>query len=773
MESLWGRVMIKKKYVYSIGIVFTLVSIIVSCIIIENTYGIEDISDSNVNKIVINEVLSDNNIGLKDGDNEYNDWIEIYNYGEDDVNLEGFGLSDDVDKPFKWKFPNVTIKSKSFIVVIASGKNKKDSDNYLHTNFNINKKGDQIILTDSKKNQIDYLKIPKLSSDISYGRTNKFNEYAVLSTATPGKINTRTVLEVTKEEKELEEPIFSKQGGFYSDNIKLELSTKDKDTKIYYTLDGSDPNISSYLYKEPIEISSREGEKNSFANIKTSERYNSVLWQVGEDEVYKGTVVRARTYKDGVFSNEIITNTYFINPDYTMPIISLVTDEENLFGYEDGIYIPGKIYDVWKANNKGLRFDYSPVPTNYNQTGKEWERKANIEMFETNGKRVINQGVGVRIAGGWSRLNYCKSLRIYARDEYSDKNTIDYDIFQGLTKNESDENLSVFKTLLLRNGGNDYLDKTMFKEALMQNIIEDIGLDTQAYRPAILFINGEYWGIHNIRENFDEYYFQGNYGIDKDDVVVLTKAQTQDKLVVDIGEENDIRDYNDMIDYIEENDMSNEENYEYIKTKMDVDNFIKYTISQIYFDNTDWPQNNVKVWRNKNSSDDDGYRDGIWRWMIFDTDRGFIEYDNNSLEHALNAKYKDFINYNYIEVYGEELDLAIDEDAASKNCIPLKKLLENKEFKKQFIDTFELYLDTIFNEEVVIEKIERMASVIRPEIQEHHDRWKLKETRTGDLINNIRGRGDDSINFNDEVDKLIDFAKKRPKYIQTFLKELN
>ena len=165
--------------------------------------------------------------------------------------------------------------------------------------------------------------------------------------------------------------------------------------------------------------------------------YSSLKWKtITENEVFKGTVVRAKTYKDGAFSDETVTNTYFINPEYTLPIVSLVTDEDNLFGYENGIYVPGQIYDIWKRNNKEVvRYENGTIPTNYNQKGKEWEREAHIEVFETNGKRVIAQNVGVRVYGGYSRNYNCKSLKIYAREEYDDKEQIEYNLFKNLKKN--------------------------------------------------------------------------------------------------------------------------------------------------------------------------------------------------------------------------------------------------------------------------------------------------------------------------------------------------
>ncbi len=146
---------------------------------------------------------------------------------------------------------------------------------------------------------------------------------------------------------------------------------------------------------------------------------------------------------------------------------------------------------------------------------------AHIEFFETNGSKEIDQNVGIRISGGWSTKNICKSLVIYAREKYDEKDSINYDIFNGETKNkDNNEVLDKFKSLKLRNSWQDF-NHTMFKDAFLQSLIDDIGVDTQGYRPVIVFINGEYWGIHNVRECLDEYYLENNYDIDSEDVTIV------------------------------------------------------------------------------------------------------------------------------------------------------------------------------------------------------------------------------------------------------------
>lgn len=179
--------------------------------------------------------------------------------------------------------------------------------------------------------------------------------------------------------------------------------------------------------------------------------------------------------------------------------------------------------------------------------------------------------------------------------------------------------LNKFSEFLLRNGGQDW-EKTMMRDALIQSLVEDTELDILAYRPAVLFLNGEYWGIQNIREKVNENFVAAHHaGVDPNNIDLL-QLDGWDPIA------GDPYTYFDMIDFIETHNFSNQANYDYIKTQMEVDNFIKYEVSEIYFDNTDWPGSNIKYWRERIP----GAR---WQWILFDTDFGFGLYDDNASEH--------------------------------------------------------------------------------------------------------------------------------------------
>lgn len=525
-------------------------------------------------------------------------------------------------------------------------------------------------------------------------------------------------------------PVFSHKSGWYGEPFQLTLSTKEKNAVIYYTLDGSVPDESSFVYRSPITIRNRTDEPNHFSAIRTAPNYSQP-----RGKVYKGTVVRARVYSPGLEPSEVITHTYFVDPEksgrYTFPVISVVCDPDDLFGYERGIYVPGKIYDDKLDLSKP---DYERN-ANYMQRGAEWERPAYIEFFETDGTLAFDLNVGIRIHGGASRATGQKSLRIYAKSEYDDEKNIKYEIFPGLKKADGTP-LAEFKRLILRNGGNDYW-YAYFRDALMQDLIAHTGLDIQASRPAIVFINGEYWGFQNIRERFDRFYIKNKYDVDENRVVILEGNGWLSE-----GVSGDETHYNLMLEYIGTRDIRESRHYEYIKTQMDVDNYIDYQISQIYYANDDWPGNNIKFWRVRTDEyiEGAGYLDGRWRWMVFDTDFGFGLYEGGSYNH-------------------QTLAFALQEGGPSWpnpdwSTFLFRSLMKNEEFKQAFVIRFTDHLNTTFAPARVIDMINRYEALYEPEIEEHINRW-----------NSHRSVGD----WRSKVDELRIFASNRPGSLYTQL----
>ena len=519
-------------------------------------------------------------------------------------------------------------------------------------------------------------------------------------------------------ESTLDPPVFSQPGGFYKEGFLLELNISDPNSKIFYTLDGSEPTISSNLYTGPIKIGSRKNEPNLYSNIPTS---TSSIKPVGE--VFKATVIRARTFKDDSNTSRIVTHTYFIDEKnegplkrYSLPLISITTDADNLFNEEYGILVPGINFNNEQGRTSG----------NYFQRGLEWERPVHIEFFEPDGTFGFSQNAGLKVDGGSTRYLRNKSMSIHASYLYDKKDIFDYPIFPGLLKPNSGEPVKHFKSFMLRNSGNDY-NQTFFRDGILQTIVSHLGFDTQAYRPCIVFINGEYWGIYNIRERYDDWYIQNHYGVDISQTVVLDNYYA----AIKIGGPEDKIHFSKMVQFVKENADSGTINdpgiYEYINTLMDIDNFIKYFASEIFFRNYDWPDNNISFWRKTTETyepDSQYGHDGRWRWMMFDLDASFGLWDQ-SIEH------------NTLKRRAERNEL-------------FAELLKNNKFKYQFINTMADLINSIFKPEWTIQNIENARLVLAPEMPEHLRRWNYADTSIEQ--------------WNESIDVMIEFAKERPSF---------
>ena len=499
-------------------------------------------------------------------------------------------------------------------------------------------------------------------------------------------------------------PEFSHTRGYFTTPFDLTLTVPDGHA-VFYTLNGDDPTTASIPYDGPVTISGRTGDPNSYSMI-SGVSYEYATWAPPVGEVFKTNVFRAAVFLGDVQVGPVYTHTYFVDPGmperYSLPVVSLVTDSLNFFDYDTGIYVLGRIHDEFRAANPGFQPMFNGgAPANYGQRGDEWERPVHVELFEPDGTAVIAQDAGVRIHGGWSRAFRQKSLRLYSRSDYG-TSRFRYRIFQ-------DQTLDNYNRLLLRNSGQDWT-QTMLRDAFMQSLARNLSFETMAYRPSVVFLNGEFWGVYNIRERYDVFYLETHYGVDPLQVDILT-GNRQEK-------EGSRQHYLDMINYIAANGLADQEHYDYIRTQMDVENFRDYYLTNIYINNTDWPHNNIDFWRKQTTAyePDAPYgHDGRWRWMMFDTDFGF------GWNNPANA-----YQYNLLEV-------ATDPTGSRGNnpwsTFLIYSLLQNEAFRTGFYTRMADLLNTNFSPSRVRAKLEQTKSVIEPHMQEHFDRWGYHDDR--------------------------------------------
>ncbi|MBL0014705.1 MAG: putative Ig domain-containing protein [Flavobacterium sp.] len=694
--------------------------------------------------VVINEILASNNVSIQDEDSSHQDWIELYNTGSTSVNLLGFGLSDDPLLLYKWTFPNVSLGAGQYLIVWASDKNRSVAGSPLHTNFKISASGEALYLTNTVGTTISTVPAANLQADISYGKyPNGTGPYVFFGTPTPNAVNATAGFS-----QALNPPVFSQSSGFLTAGFNLTISSPDPGTTILYTLDGSEPdenNLSgtTYNYKNqypknpgqafgpflynsfttlqysaPIAIADRSSQANKVSAMSTT--YDFTPPYIPNGPIYKGNIIRAKVIKPGALSSKVVTKNYFITPSgpakYSLPVLSFSFTENQLYDYEDGIAVAGVDFDNWRTANP------NEIPDrefgNFERSGIENERKANMHYF-VNGLEKINQDVGIRIRGAYSRVYPSKSWNIAARSDFGDDN-MSYKFF-------ADEPYTSYERLSAKSGGSDFYN-TMFRDAMNHQLVKDLRMETESFQPMVVFMNGEYWGLLNMREKYDNNYFKQVYNIDAVDLL-----ENQGAI-----QEGDAVDYNNMYSYISSNTFTSDANYAYIQTRMDTDNFIDYFTTNIFAQNDDWPGNNIIYWRKKTA----GFvpnapygHDGRWRWAIHDMDSTLDDPNYNSLQDATST-----------------IDVGPN---PSWSTLILRKLLANTTFKNDFINRFADLMNTNFLSTRIVAKIDEISAIIAPEMPDQYFRWKAP-------LNN----SDWQYHLNEEKE----FANERPAFQRSHIR---
>lgn len=542
---------------------------------------------------------------------------------------------------------------------------------FLHTNFKLSSAGERIQITNAQSNIVDDITFGSLGNDLSLGRQPDGSEtWFIFSDATPGDSNnTFGYSGLTSE------PTISINAGFYNSPQVATITPANVNDTIRYTLDGSEPGFNASIYTAPISINETK-------------------------------VLRAKSFNSGLLPSKTVTNSYFINFTSNLTVVSLSTNPGNFFDEEYGIYAMGDSADP----------NFPHFGANFWQ---DWERPVHVELFETDGSKGFGIDMGAKIFGNWSRGNPQKSLALYARSEYG-FGSLDYKLFEDLPYTQ-------YESFVLRNAGNDWLS-TMFRDGFITNLVDDIDLDKQDYRPAIVFINGIYWGIHNIREKVNEEFLAQHHNVNPDSINILENYG-------EIVEGNNTS-YFELYDFITNNSMVPPANYEFVKSKMDIENFIRYQVTEIYIDNQDWPGNNIKFWNVDNQRK--------WRWILFDTDFGFGiwdagAYQNNTLNFATATNGPEWPNPPW-------------------STLMLRQLLNNYQFKYDFINCFSDLSNTIFLPATVVNKINTISSVISSEMPRHIARWQQFDYNT----------------WQNKIQEMRYFASQRLSYMRAhFIQKFN
>ncbi len=593
--------------------------------------------------------------------------------------------------------------------------------------------------------------------------------------------------------EELTLGMFSKGSGVYAEAFELVLDAEEKGD-IYYTLDGSDPTTSetAVLYENPIAITDRKGTANVVSAVdpvrfsgnfnyshSSGYKFECKIKAPSDSAVEKGTVVRAVVKNsDGSFGDAQAA-TYFIGTpeEYvqglaescaasgqTLAVISLAVNYEDFFDSEKGIYVKGDTFqaDLNELLSTGEKLrdgeTARSLDANYKQKGREWERVAHMTMFEFSPEgtvAVLNQQCGVRIQGNYSRSDLQKGLRLYARKEYGDNN-FRYAVFGEEYKNDQGEVMDKFKNLVLRNGGNCAFT-SKFNDAFWQSLVRDTAVETKQSRPCIVYLNGEYWGLYVLEEDYTDDYFEDLHGVNKDDVVVYKgDAETYEiGYSLDEGEipEGESVDYyfRDLIAFFDtHSDLKAKEDYEAFVKLVDPQSVMDYFAVQCWINNKwDWPGKNWSMWRTINTDAGNAYADGRWRFVFYDVEFGGVSGSSDARTNTIRED-----NYKPKGL--------LDMDTENPAVLCFAYLMTNEAFRQEFCDKLLGLSEGLLEKEAALERLEEFEAMYGPLYKQFFDRYPGT------------GNEKDALNGGYATSKCIrDFLGKRDGYIQKMVDYCN
>ena len=330
--------------------------------------------------------------------------------------------------------------------------------------------------------------------------------------------------------------------------------------------------------------------------------------------------------------------------------------------------------------------------------------------------------------------------------KYNSSGAFQYDLFRGQAADADGVPITRFKDLVLRNSGGDFYS-TMLRDAFLQSLVMPVYDVLQAYRPCILFIDGEYWGLHNIRERYSEAYFAQHFHVKEKSLAILKYFGTDPDIVA--GTEQDKQDFLDLGTYAAEHDLSVQAHYDYVAQRVDLDGLARYFAIQMYFDNDDFLANNVRVWRAKDPKSP--YGDGKWRFALYDLDLAMLTEPTMDTPARVMDDDPKLPHYAYVDIFRE--------------------LMRNDSFKALFLKTMYAFLDTVFEPEAACALLDDMVAAIEPEMREHCARWSLERGFIGKILERFGGSKTEDLyaKWQEAVTELRARVEARPQEMRDWL----
>lgn len=595
-------------------------------------------SASIASDLVINEIMASNVDEFISPAFNFDGWIELYNPTAKPVRLGGLYLSDDAANPTQWLMPNAlgVVPAHGFKVVWLGS----NDVSFLCAPFDLDVDGGTLFLSDESGKTVASLSYPQSYERVSYARTSDGgDQWQYTGTATPGKSNAGSLFAATQ----LSAPVVDTPSKMFSGHLNVNVTIPAGCT-LRYTTNGSLPTLTN-------------------GSTSTTGQFNVM-----------GTMnYRFRLFADGMLPSPVTTRSYIVNDnDYTLPILSVVSDPRFLYDDSLGVLVRG-------TNGKPGNGQSSKC--NWNMS---WDRPVNFSYMTTDGEMVLNQDVNLEMCGGWSRAWSPHAFKLKGSKELGGDKNLPYPFFE-------DKPYIRNRTLQVRNGGND--TGCRFKDPALQYIVQSSGIDIdcQSYQPVHEFINGQYIGVMNVREPNNKHYVYANYGWD-DDEIDQFEMSPDSGYVQKCGSEAS---YLELVDHLSA-DAANSETYAEICKLLDIDEYVNYMAAELYLCNWDWPQNNVKGFRRSD--------DGKYRFVLFDLDGSFN--NGNPFSTFMNKEI-----YTFDQLYPISLGRVTDQ---IRFVTLFRNLLNNADFRRKFIDTFCIMGGSVFEVNRALAIIDQLANRANP-----------------------------------------------------------
>ncbi len=599
--------------------------------------------------LIINEIMAANVDVYLDPSFNYGSWVELYNPTDKSVALGGLYISDDPKNLKKNKLLSTygALPAKGFALLNFDHFEVWTQASYRQIDDKLDCEGGTIIISDGT-NIIAQQDYPEVISRTSYARTTDGGaEWGTTGNPSPGTSNQANGGFASQQ---LDAPVVDKDGQLFTGNLQVCVNIP-KGATLKYTTDGTCPT-----------------------------QENGEVSKTGLFTVSNTTCYRFRLFQNGYLPSTVVTRSYIKNDrNYPFPIISVVTKDENLNSKE---------YGVFKQGPNGRPGNGRSENCNWNM---DWDRPVAFEYITTDNKCLISQECDLSICGGWTRASNPKAFKLKASKTYDFNNFFAAQFFaeKPYIKN---------KTLQIRNGGND--GSCRIKDAAIQQVVSRSGIyvDHQAWQPVHVFINGSHYAVLNMREPNNKHHAYANYGIDTDEMDQFEVSPDSGYVQMEGTKES----FDRLLTLSET--AEDEKSYEEIRQLLDIDEYINYMAVELHIGNWDWPQNNVKAFRDQN--------DGKFHFVLFDLDGSFNLGSSDMFNTFFNKE-----NYRFDTLHG--YDYSRNESIEGKRnqkqlevVTLFKNLLKNEQFRKQFIDSFCIVGGSVFQQYKVEEIVNEMASYL-------------------------------------------------------------